>query len=168
MVNSFLSIPKKGIFVVFLLLVKTKSTTSILKKRPLAPSNSADSPMIVPKLGPEPTSSPVDLQPPPSVQSTMSPKPSAIQRIQSFFRNTPRKLVFYLSHKALMFVSVISASASNRIISQLKTNSAGMAFGSSSPLPGSPIAILQKPTLAMRKQTPKRRYKLRSRVNSNQ
>lgn len=46
-----------------------------------------------------------------------------------------------------------------------------MSYGgtsTSSPVPGSPIIALQKPTLAMRKQTPKRRYKLRSRVNSNQ
>lgn len=78
--------------------MKTKSTTSILKKRPLAPSNSADSPMIVSKLGTEPTTSPVDLQPPPSVQNTMSPKPSAIQRIQSFFRNTPRKTFSCVFH----------------------------------------------------------------------
>ena len=58
--------------------------------------------------------------------------------------------------------------ASNRIINQLKTTSAGVACGPSSPVLASPIAILQKPSLAMRKQTPKRRYKLRSRVNSNQ
>jgi len=121
----------------------------------LAPSNSADSPAVIGKLTAEPTTSPVDLQPPPSSSSiqtaTMSPKPSAIQRFQSFFKNTP-------------------PSASNRIISQLKTTSAAMAFGSSSPVaaPASPIALLQKSTLAMRKQTPKRRYKLRSRVNSNQ
>ncbi|CAF4006759.1 unnamed protein product, partial [Adineta steineri] len=131
---------------------KTKSA-SILKKRPLVPSNSADSPMVISKLGTEPTTSPVDLQPPslvsPAIQSTMSPKPSAIQRIQSFFRHTP---------------------PSNRIINQLKTNSAGTACGPSSPIkiPNSPIVMLQKSTLAMRKQTPKRRYKLRSRVNSNQ
>ena len=145
--------------------MKTKSA-SILKKRPLAPSNSADSPMITAKLGPEPTSSPVDLQPPSSVQSTMSPKPSTIQRIQSLFRHTPRKNLS--SSKLVLFFSVFLASASNRIINQLKTTSAGMVYGSSSPLPASPIAVLQKPTLAMRKQTPKRRYKLRSRVNSNQ
>ncbi|CAF4413075.1 unnamed protein product, partial [Adineta steineri] len=102
---------------------KTKSA-SILKKRPLVPSNSADSPMVISKLGTEPTTSPVDLQPPslvsPAIQSTMSPKPSAIQRIQSFFRHTP---------------------PSNRIINQLKTNSAGTACGPSSPikLPNSPI-----------------------------
>jgi hypothetical protein len=48
--------------------------------------------MITAKLGAEPTSSPVDLQPPPSIQNTMSPKPSTIQRIQSFFRHTPRKI----------------------------------------------------------------------------
>jgi len=129
--------------------VKTKSTTSILKKRPLAPSNSADSPIVTTKLGAESTSSPVALQPPPSIQNIMSPKPSAIQRIQSFFRHTP-------------------PSASNRIVNQLKTNSAGTAYAPSSPIPASPIAVLQKSTLAMRKQTPKRRYKLRTRVNSNQ
>ncbi|CAF0818882.1 unnamed protein product [Adineta ricciae] len=130
--------------------VKTKSA-SILKKRPLAPSNSADSPMLTAKSGTNSTTSPVDLhplvQPSPAISTTMSPKPSTIQRIQSFFRHTP---------------------PSNRIINQLKTTSAGIACGPSSPLPASPIAILQKPSLAMRKQTPKRRYKLRSRVNSNQ
>jgi hypothetical protein len=59
--------------------------------------------MITAKLGTEPTSSPVDLQPPPlaspSIQNTMSPKPSAIQRIQSFFRHTPRKILFFISIK---------------------------------------------------------------------
>ncbi len=50
--------------------------------------------MITAKLGAEPTSSPVDLQPPPSIQNLMSPKPSTIQRIQSFFRHTPRKICF--------------------------------------------------------------------------
>lgn len=79
----------------WILIVKTKSA-SILKKRPLAPSNSADSPMITGKFGAETTTSPIDLQPPPlispSIQSTMSPKPSTIQRIQSFFRHTPRKI----------------------------------------------------------------------------
>lgn len=43
-----------------------------------------------------------------------------------------------------------------------------MTFGSTSPAPASPITILQKTSLAMRKQTPKRRYRLRNRVNSNQ
>ncbi|CAF3672398.1 unnamed protein product [Rotaria socialis] len=133
---------------------KTKSSVSILKKRPLAPSNSADSPMMTPKLTTPATASPIiDLRPPSvvatSIQSTMSPKPTAIQRIQSFFRHTP-------------------PSASNRIINHLKTNSAGIACAPSSPTTASPIAILQKSSLAMRKQTPKRRYKLRSRVNSNQ
>ncbi|CAF3446393.1 unnamed protein product [Rotaria sp. Silwood1] len=129
---------------------KTKSA-SILKKRPLAASNSADSPIVIAQLAAQSTSSPINLQPPPSMQNTMSPKPSAIQRIQSFFRHTP-------------------PSASNRIINHLKTNSAGMACApsSSSPIPASPIAVLQKSSLAMRKQTPKRRYKLRNRVNSNQ
>ena len=51
--------------------------------------------MITAKLGAEPTSSPVDLQPPPSIQNTMSPKPSTIQRIQSFFRHTPRKMICF-------------------------------------------------------------------------
>ena len=88
--NSFL----KNYSLIFI--VKTKSA-SILKKRPLVPSSSADSPMIIPKLGAEPTSSPIDLQPPPSVLNTMSPKPSTIQRIQSFFRNTPRKHYFVKS-----------------------------------------------------------------------
>ena len=83
--------------------MKTKSA-SILKKRPLAPSNSADSPMITTKLGPEPTTSPVDLQPPPSIQSTMSPKPSTIQRIQSFFRNTPRKIIFLSDHEQIRLI----------------------------------------------------------------
>ncbi|CAF4598148.1 unnamed protein product, partial [Rotaria sp. Silwood2] len=127
---------------------KTKST-SILKKRPLPASNSADSPIVTVQLATRATSSPINLQPPPSIQNTMSPKPSAIQRIQSFFRHTP-------------------PSASNRLINHLKTNSAGMACAPSSPTPASPIAVLQKSSLAMRKQTPKRRYKLRNRVNSNQ
>ncbi|CAF5204541.1 unnamed protein product [Rotaria magnacalcarata] len=137
-----------------MVMVKTKSSVSILKKRPLAPSNSADSPMMAPKLTTPTTASPIiDLHPPSvvatSMQSTMSPKPTAIQRIQSFFRHTP-------------------PSAPNRIINHLKTNSAGMTCAPSSPTTASPIAILQKSSLAMRKQTPKRRYKLRSRVNSNQ
>jgi hypothetical protein len=55
--------------------------------------------MITAKLGAAATASPVDLQPPPlaspSIQSTMSPKPSAIQRIQSFFRHTPRKILLF-------------------------------------------------------------------------
>jgi hypothetical protein len=151
-------------------LVKSKST-SILKKRPLVPSSSADSPMINGKLGAEPTSSPIDLHPPPSVSSSiqnpMSPKPSTIQRLQSLFRHTPRKNCLELS---LISIASLSSTASSRVINQLKTTSAGMGFGSSSsPLPGSPIATLQKTaTLAMRKQTPKRRYRLRNRVNSNQ
>jgi len=92
------NLKKKRIFL--FLIVKTKSA-SILKKRPLAPSNSADSPMLTAKLGTQPTSSPIDLQPPsllsPSIQSTMSPKPSTIQRLQSFFRHTPRKIYFLFS-----------------------------------------------------------------------
>jgi len=52
--------------------------------------------MLTAKLGAQPTTSPIDLQPPPlvspAIQNTMSPKPSTIQRIQSFFRHTPRKI----------------------------------------------------------------------------
>jgi len=52
--------------------------------------------MLTAKLGTQPTTSPIDLQPPPlvspAIQNTMSPKPSTIQRIQSFFRHTPRKI----------------------------------------------------------------------------
>ena len=66
-----------------------------MKKRPLAPSNSADSPMLTAKSGTDSTTSPVDIhplvQPSPAISTTMSPKPSTIQRIQSFFRHTPRK-----------------------------------------------------------------------------
>ena len=101
-------------------LVKSKST-SILKKRPLAASNSADSPMINGKLAPEPTSSPVDLHPPPSVSSSipnpMSPKPSTIQRLQSFFRHTPRKISFQLSF--LSTISLPSTSLQLRIGSSI-------------------------------------------------
>ena len=149
--------------------VKSKST-SILKKRPLAPSNSADSPLVSAKLVPEPTTSPVDLQPPALVSPTgthpMSPKPSTIQRLQSLFRHTPRKRSPDV--KVCLSVESTFSLASNRVINQLKTNSAAMAYGSPAPAPASPIAILQKTSLAMRKQTPKRRYRLRNRVNSNQ
>ena len=125
--------------------------------------------MLTAKLGTEPTTSPVDLQPPPlvspSIQSTMSPKPSAIQRIQSFFRHTPRNYLSISIQFVHLSFPLFQIIASNRIINQLKTSSAG---APSSPVPASPIAILQKSSLAMRKQTPKRRYKLRNRVNSNQ
>lgn len=159
---------------IFPFLVKSKST-SVLKKRPLAPSNSADSPMVSAKLIPEATTSPIDLQPAsmvssPALGSTLSPKPSTIQRFQSLFKNTPRP--FFISWllrkktKIRLFFEIVLAS--NRTITQLKSGSTGMGFGPSSPLTASPIAVLQKTSLAMRKQTPKRRYRLRNRVNSNQ
>lgn len=170
MVDCIVSLVNDELDVLSIFIVKSKST-SILKKRPLVPSSSADSPMVNGKLVPEPTSSPIDLHPPPSVSSSiqnpMSPKPSTIQRLQSLFRHTPRKIYFHLS---CIPIASLPLAASNRVINQLKTTSAGMGFGSSSsPLPGSPITTLQKTaTLAMRKQTPKRRYRLRNRVNSNQ
>lgn len=80
-----------------------------MKKRPLATSNSADSPMMTPNLAAQPTSSPITLPPPPpvamtSIQATMSPKPTAIQRIQSFFRNTPRKDLNFLNKIYFFFI----------------------------------------------------------------